>query len=116
MAKVQQNWLLRPVLVLVGGLSLLMAGEGRVPKKADPSPRSRQVEKAKATSPPLIGYLETKDRVITVVGGSKYTVKTKTGKVLAENIGLDKLQARFPDLYKLVDGSVAREGKLSAVR
>ncbi|MHB8524446.1 MAG: hypothetical protein ACYDH9_27320 [Limisphaerales bacterium] len=110
MARVQIKWLLRSVLALIGSLSLLLADEQRVPKKAVPAPASKQAEKNKPASATVIAYLETRDRVITIHAGSKYTVKTQTGKVLAENISVDKLQAGYPDLYKLLDTGIAKDG------
>ncbi|MHB8524430.1 MAG: hypothetical protein ACYDH9_27240 [Limisphaerales bacterium] len=113
MARVQAQWFLCSVLALIGGLIVLVADEPRVPKKAGPSPTPKQSEKTKPAPAPVIGYLETRDRVITIQAGSKYTVKTKAGKVLAENISVDKLQAAYPDLYKLVNTGVARDGSFS---
>ncbi|MHB8519992.1 MAG: hypothetical protein ACYDH9_04470 [Limisphaerales bacterium] len=109
------------MLALIGGLSLLIADEQRVPKKAAPAPAAKQAEQIKPATAPVIGYLETRDRVITIQAGSKYTIKSKGGKVLAEDIPLDKLQAGYPDLYKLLNTGIAKDGSfshagLSAVR
>ncbi|MBU6399824.1 MAG: hypothetical protein KGS61_05850 [Verrucomicrobia bacterium] len=104
------HWLLRSGMLLIGSLSLLTAAEPAPSKKADPAPKSTPAEKTKPATVPVIGYLETRDRVIALKAGAKYTVTTKAGKVLAEDIGLDKLQASYPDLYKLVNGAVAKDG------
>jgi hypothetical protein len=59
------------------------------------------------SSPAVIGYLETNERVITLYAGDKplYTVSTKDGKRLAERVSLKELSARFPELRRVVDGT-----------
>ena len=60
-------------------------------------------------APTVLGYLEAHDRVITLYAGKtpRYTVQTKAGQTLAENISLQELSAKFPDLRPAVDGSYA---------
>jgi hypothetical protein len=66
------------------------------------------------SSPAVIGYLETNDRVITLYAGDKplYTVSSKDGKRLAERISLKELSAKFPELRRVVDGACARDGRI----
>lgn len=67
------------------------------------------------TSPPAapvatLGFIETNDRSIEIKAGGtgSYTVRSKDGKVLAENISASQLQAKFPQLYQLTHYGYAR--------
>jgi hypothetical protein len=53
-----------------------------------------------------LGFLETRDRSIEIQAGEtgSYTVRSKDGKVLAENISASQLQAQFPKLHQIVRG------------
>ena len=58
----------------------------------------------------VIGYLESRDRVVTLLRGSKgtvYTVKTKDGKTLAMKINEKDFQAQYPALYDQIKHGVA---------
>lgn len=59
--------------------------------------------------PAIIGYLETSDRVITIKAGVQpvYAVQSKDGKILAENVTREQLQARFPQLHRVIEGALA---------
>jgi hypothetical protein len=61
----------------------------------------------KATN--VIGYLETRDRRIELKTGGLYTVMTKSGKVIAENVTLKQLQANYPELHGVLQRSIASE-------
>jgi len=69
---------------------------------------------------PLIGFVETQQRIITIKAGSKgaiYSVKTSEGKVLCENASLEQLRAKAPDLHDFIKTAVAKSpkgGKLDA--
>ncbi|MHB8521932.1 MAG: hypothetical protein ACYDH9_14385 [Limisphaerales bacterium] len=56
---------------------------------------------------PVLGYLESRDRVVVIHPNHRYSVRTKDGKVLAAAVTVKKLRASFPDLYKLVNPSLA---------
>jgi hypothetical protein len=64
---------------------------------------------------PALGHLETRHRVVTILAGSQasYTIMTKDGKLLAENISADRLRTQFPDLTKLVESGLAGGGDAS---
>ncbi len=58
----------------------------------------------------VIGYLHTRDRIVTIVRGPNgivYTIKTKTGKTLATKIREKDLQAKYPDVYRQVKDGLA---------
>ncbi|MEK7684548.1 MAG: hypothetical protein AAB466_03910 [Verrucomicrobiota bacterium] len=79
------------------------------PGKAETA-KQPSIAKTNQSSPPVLCYLETRDRIIAIKAGNRYTVKTKTGKLLAENVTLEKLQASYPELHKLVTGGMAKPG------
>jgi len=59
---------------------------------------------------PVIGYLEGRDRTITIKAGLKgpvYSVKTADGKVLWENLSQEQLSARLPELGEFIKTGVA---------
>jgi hypothetical protein len=58
----------------------------------------------------VIGYLHTRDKIITIVrgpNGTVYTIKTKSGKTLATKARERDLQAKFPDVYRQVKDGLA---------
>jgi hypothetical protein len=58
----------------------------------------------------VMGHLQLRDRTITLVageGGTRFTVRAADGTVLAEQLTLEELGARHPDLLELVRTSVA---------
>ncbi len=72
-------------------------------------PKTNTVRRSQTESK-IIGYLETRDRIITLYAGSTYSVKTKDGKVIAERVSLEALQSRFPEIHRLIRTGVARNG------
>jgi hypothetical protein len=59
---------------------------------------------------PVIGYLEKRDRNITIKAGPKgplYSVKTTDGKVLCENLSKEQLSAQAPELSEFLKTAVA---------
>ena len=89
----------------------------QAPVKAAPSASADKKE-----SLPVIGYLEKRDRTITIRSGPKgpvYSVATKDGKVLFENLSIEQLKAQAPELHDLIktgvaDSRVRVPGKASA--
>ncbi len=101
------------VLFLAG---LLMAQEK--PRSNAPAPAAA---KEKATSLantnrttaaefPVIGYIEKRDRTITIMAGPKgavYSVKTAAGKVLCDKVSLDQLRVQAPELHQFIKSAMA---------
>jgi hypothetical protein len=70
-----------------------------------------------ASDYPVIGYLEKRDRTITIKGGPKgalYTVKTADGKVLCENVSAEQLRAQAPEISEFLKTAVAVESAAKA--
>jgi hypothetical protein len=58
----------------------------------------------------VVVSLHTRDRIVDVCSGARgpqYTVRDKSGKVLAVRLTLDQLQAGHPDLYHVVNQGMA---------
>src|SRR5215471_16036916 len=76
--------------------------------KTSAEPKSPVVSTNKAAAREtytVIGYLEKRDRVITIKSGPKgaiYTVATKSGKVLFENVTAEQLRAQAPEIHQLI--------------
>lgn len=81
--------------------------------KSAPAP---QIVKTNQSSLPTLCTLETRGRVIEIKAGQKYKIKTKAGKVLAENISIEKLQASYPDLHKMLTTGMAQTGAVMDAR
>jgi hypothetical protein len=65
---------------------------------------------AAATDFPIIGYIEKRDRTITIKSGSNgtiYSVKSADGKLLCDNVTLEQLRAQSPELHEFVKTAVA---------
>jgi hypothetical protein len=81
-------------------------------KAISPSQPSANSATNKTTLPdfPIIGYIEKRDRTITIKSGPKetiYSVKSADGKVLCNNLTLEQLRAQSPDLHEFVKTAVA---------
>lgn len=79
-----------------------------------PSASVQAVKPEKDQQLTVIGYLEKRDRVITIKSGSKgtvYSVATKDGKVLHENLSAEQLKAQAPELHDLVKTGVAGDAR-----
>ena len=80
------------------------------PAKTATTPSTKAAKPEKKDSMPVIGYLEKRDRVITIKAGPKgpvYTVADKKGKVLFENVSAEQLKAQAPELHQLIKSGVA---------
>jgi hypothetical protein len=71
-----------------------------------------QNEESRATNKDsvVIGYMQSRDRVVTISQGPKgtvYTVKNKDGRVLAENISEKDLKEKYPSVYGQVKYGLA---------
>jgi L-ascorbate metabolism protein UlaG (beta-lactamase superfamily) len=63
----------------------------------------------------VIGYLEKNDRVITIKSGPQgplYSVKTKDGKVLFEDVSAEQLKAQSPEIHDLLKTGLANDARL----
>ncbi len=63
----------------------------------------------------VIGYLEKRDRVITIKAGPQgpvYSVATKDGKILHENLSAEQLKAQSPELHELIKTGVAGDARM----
>ena len=70
---------------------------------------------------PVIGYLEKRNCVITIKSsphGTIYSVSTKDGKVLNENVSAEQLKAQAPEIYEVIKTGNANDASLrvSAIR
>ena len=103
-------------VVLVSGAGFLLSQDksspGTQPKLAAPheAPTAGLASSAKVTTNyPVIGYIEKRDRAITIKAGPKgplYSVKTASGKVLCENLSADQLRAQAPELSEFLKTAV----------
>jgi hypothetical protein len=102
------------------GLSVVWSEESaRFPEPARTSarPPSARVQTAKSERNQqltVIGYLEKRDRVITIKSGSKgtvYSVASKDGKVLHDNLSAEQLKAQSPELHDLIKTGVAGDAR-----
>ena len=103
------------VLVAVAGLGMSQDKSlPRTPAKLV-APQTAQTPTATtkvkpATNFPVVGYIEKRDRTITIKAGPKgpvYSVKTADGKVLCENLSKEQLSAQAPELGEFLKTAVA---------
>src|SRR5437660_5642066 len=99
---------------LVVGTSLLLSQEKSspiAPAKQTPSPKDNSATtNAPVSDFPIIGYIEKRDRTITIKSGPKetiYSVKSADGTVLCNNLTLAQLRAQLPELHEFVKTAVA---------
>ncbi|MBM3879613.1 MAG: hypothetical protein FJ387_07815 [Verrucomicrobia bacterium] len=62
----------------------------------------------------MLGHLETRDRRVTVLlgpAGPRYRVEDRTGRVLHVELTEQELQARAPELHRLVKEGYAGGGR-----
>ena len=105
---------------LLGGLLLVWGCvyTGVHRESADrPSPRlytandNQAAVSGEETDSPVVCYLKTRDKIITIrcgAHGPLYTVKGHDGKMLGENISALQLRERFPELRGIVEDSLAK--------
>jgi len=58
----------------------------------------------------VFGYLQSRDRIVTISRGPKgtfYTIKNKNGKILAEDISEKELKEKYPSVYSQVKYGLA---------
>jgi len=103
------------ILVALAGLALSEDKPApEAPAKQDSAPKAQTPSSvttaAAAAELPVIGYIEKRDRTITIKAGSKgtvYSVKAGDGKVLFENLSAEQLRAQAPELHEFIKSAVA---------
>lgn len=112
------------LLFVLAGLGLSEETKQQAAAATNATPASASVQSAgskKAGQFHVIGYLETRDRVITIKSGPKgtvYSVATKDGKILHENLSAEQLKAQAPEIHDFIKTGVGRDARvrISAVR
>ena len=100
------------------GLSLSEEGKQQSQTRTEVPPQRPVIQSTKDKTSHqfnVIGYLEKRDRIITIKSGPKgtvYTVATKDGKVLHDNLTVEQLKAQVPDLHDLIKTGVAGDARL----
>lgn len=109
-------------LVTIGICGRVFGGEDVHPGKSatNSPPATAATAPAKAAAPArdsrnagqftVIGYLEKRARVITIKSGPRgpvYSVATKNGKSLFENVSAEQLRAQAPELHELIRNGMA---------
>jgi hypothetical protein len=92
--------------------TLVTPQEVRAPKALS---LPQEVKAALSSDLRVVGYIEKRDRTITIKASSKgplYSVKTADGKVLFENVSAEQLRAQAPELHDFIKTAVAgNDGK-----
>jgi len=104
--------------VVLGAVTGCVLSQDKSPQVTRPKPTTPSA--ALTTAParstkapadyPVIGYLEKRDRTITIKAGPKgplYSVKTADGKVLCENLSREQLSAQAPGLAEFLKTAIA---------
>jgi len=103
------------------GLPLVRGGENAKPveptKTSAPTPSASVKAAGSESSQQLnvIGYLEKRDRTITIKSGPKgtvYSVATKDGRILHENLSAEQLKAQAPELHNFIKTGVAGDARV----
>jgi hypothetical protein len=97
--------ILTPVSLLV--LSILLS--------TVPNDRAiAQIEKIQSS--PAVGSIKTRDRQIMIGANATYTILSHDGKILFENVTLEQLQAKNPDLSEAIEESIAQQTMMMDAR
>ncbi len=111
------------VTAAVAALGLPLVWSGENPKAVEsakgsaptPSASAKAARPERTQQLAVIGYLEKRDQTVTIKSGPKgtvYSVATKDGKILHENLSVEQLKARAPELHDLVKTGVASDARL----
>jgi hypothetical protein len=97
--------------ILAVGCGLLFSQDKSRTAPANPTQTAKSSATNAATADfPIIGYIEKRDRTITIKSGPKetiYSVKSADGKVLCNNLTLEQWRAQSPELHEFVKTAVA---------
>ena len=66
---------------------------------------------------PVIVNLETRNEVVSIISGHEgliYTVTTKDGRILGQNLHEQELQVKLPNIYHSIKTSYANNGRSSS--
>jgi len=108
------------VSVVLGCAVLALADDAKQSATSNTanSPTTTVVAPAKTgDSYPVIGYLEKRNCVITIKSsphGTVYSVATKDGKVLHENVSAEQLKAQAPEIYEVIKTGNANDASVRA--
>lgn len=98
-------------IIILGALATsialipIISHKKAVGKPKSTSQISNQVNISESTG---FGYIETRNGRIAINANQTYTVYSQDGKVLAENITLEELQAKNPQLHEMMKDSIAK--------
>jgi len=98
-------------IIILGALATsialipIISHKKAVGKPESTSQISNQVNISESTG---FGYIETRNGRIAINVNQTYTVYSQDGKVLAENITLEELQAKNPQLHEMMKDSIAK--------
>lgn len=80
-------------------------------------PKDRAIAQTKEIpSSPTVGSIQTRDRQITIGANATYTILSNDGKILFENVTLEQLQAKNPDLSEAIEESIAQQTMMMDAR
>jgi hypothetical protein len=96
-----------PLAVLAVSIALIpiICNKKAVGKPESISQQNNQVDVSASSG---FGYIETRNGRISINANQTYTVYGKDGKVVAENISLEQLQAKNPELHEMMKDSIAK--------
>jgi hypothetical protein len=96
-----------PLGVLAVSIAFLpiICNKKAIGKAESVSQPNNQVTVSESTG---FGYIETRNGRIKVNANQTYTVYGKDGKTVAENITLEELQAKNPELHEMMKDSIAK--------
>ena len=109
----------RFTIVVVAVFVIAVAGCALSPEKRSAEQSGKQMASAADERYAVIGYLEKRDRVITIKSGPRgpvYSVATKEGKILHENLSAEQLKAQAPELHELIKTGVAGDARMRGSR
>jgi hypothetical protein len=110
--------ILLPLCVIAVGIGLVMPSSsfGQAEKKKNNQPvkpplvEQNTKQKATAEKSNVMGYLQSRDKIVTIITGPKgtvYTVKTKDGKTLAMDLNEKDLETKYPAIFHQVKYGLA---------
>src|ERR1043166_3260009 len=106
-------WILSFAVLGFAALALSEEKNQTAPSKSPPASKKQAVKSASRTNSveyPIIGYIEKRDRTITIKAGPKgslYTVRNRDGKTLCEDVSLEQLSAQAPEVQTFIKTAVA---------
>jgi hypothetical protein len=102
-------------LAVIGCVALALADDVKQGSMAKTNAPAATTGAQAEASYPVIGYLEKRDYVITIKAapqGTIYSIATKDGKILHENVSAEQLKAKAPELYNAVKTGLANDARL----